>query len=117
MTASVSGSTPLEIDPSASIHTGLAHPNTPHVAVGARVGHPILALRNIDGGDAMRRTALFGVVIGAFLLAGLVTVPSAQQPSGQLKPDGVPFNFNDMDMQVAPAAGVAVRAGKMFDAK
>src|SRR4051812_46773805 len=65
----------------------------------------------------MRRTAMWRMVLGLFLLGGMATVPSAQQPSGQLKPEGVPFNFNDMDMQVAPAAGVAVRAGRMFDAK
>src|SRR5204862_5759744 len=67
----------------------------------------------------MRRKAIWSMVVGAFLLAGPATVPSAQQqqPSGQLKPEGVPFNFNGMEMQTAPAAGVAVRAGRMFDAK
>jgi hypothetical protein len=44
-------------------------------------------------------------------------VPSAQQPSGTLKPEGVPFNFNAMDMQTEGPAGVVVRAGRMFDAK
>ena len=44
--------------------------------------------------------------LAAFAVAGS---PSAQQPqpSGQLKPEGVPFNFNGMEMQTAPAAGVA----------
>ena len=67
----------------------------------------------------MRRKAISSMVVGAFLLAGLATVPSAQQarPSGTLKPEGVPFNFNGMEMQTAPPAGVAVRAGRMFDAK
>src|SRR5215510_2414857 len=66
----------------------------------------------------MRRKALWGAVVGSFLLAGMMTtVPTAQQPSGQFKPEGIPFNFNDMEMQTAPAAGVAVRAGRMFDAK
>ena len=66
----------------------------------------------------MRRKAILRMVLGAFLFAGTATVALAQnKPSGQLKPEGVPFNFNTMDMQVAPAAGVAVRAGRMFDAK
>lgn len=65
----------------------------------------------------MRGMALFGVAIGAFLLTGVATVPSAQQPSGEVRPEGVPFNFNQMDMQAAPAEGVAVRAGRMFDAQ
>jgi imidazolonepropionase-like amidohydrolase len=36
---------------------------------------------------------------------------------GAAKPEGVPFSFNRMDMGQAPAAGLAVRAGRMFDAK
>src|SRR4051812_27882756 len=69
----------------------------------------------------MRRKALW-IVAGLFLLVGTATVPNAQQaqrpqPSGQLKPDGVPFNFNTMTMEQSPAAGVAVKAGHMFDAK
>jgi imidazolonepropionase-like amidohydrolase len=61
----------------------------------------------------MRRKAILRMVVGTLLLAGTAMA----QPSGQLKPEGVPFNFNKMDMQQAPAAGVAVRAGRMFDAK
>ena len=66
----------------------------------------------------MRRNAILRMVLGAFLFAGTATVALAQnQPSGTLKPEGVPFDFHAMEMQVAPAAGVAVRAGRMFDAK
>ena len=54
------------------------------------------------------------MVLGTFLVAGTATVAMAQ---GAPKPEGVPMNFNRMDMQQQPAAGVAVRAGHMFDAK
>ena len=65
----------------------------------------------------MRRNAILRMVLGAFLFAGTATVAAQNQPSGTLKPEGLPFNFNSMEMQVAPAEGVAVRAGRMFDAK
>jgi imidazolonepropionase-like amidohydrolase len=77
--------------------------------------------------EGMPRKLFFRTILGSVAAALIAAVPIAVSTQGRgggaaaaqggAKPEGVPFNFSRMEMDQPPAAGVAVRAGHMFDAK
>jgi imidazolonepropionase-like amidohydrolase len=55
--------------------------------------------------------ALFGVIVIGTALLG--TIANAQNA----RPEAPPFDMNKLEMQTPPPQGVAIRAGRMFDAR
>src|ERR1700729_1131196 len=46
-----------------------------------------------------------------------ITIVAAQLQAQGTRPEAGPFDASRMDMQPAPAQGVAIRAGRLFDSK
>src|SRR5687767_5800518 len=69
----------------------------------------------------MFRTSIVRTMVGVFLTAGLLGIPTtgwSQMPTPGTRPEGEPFDpSKSFEMQQAPAAGVAIRAGRVFDVK
>jgi imidazolonepropionase-like amidohydrolase len=72
-------------------------------------------------GDAMSRKSGLRAAAGLLAVAGLLGSPAglwAQVPIYGVRPDPVPWNAaTGIEQQQQPAAGVAIRAGRMFDVK
>ena len=64
----------------------------------------------------MPRKLLLRTILGSMAVALIAGTPIAVSAQGA-KPEGLPLNLNRMDMIQPPAAGVAVKAGRLFDAK
>ena len=63
------------------------------------------------------RSSALKSVFGAIAISVLAGAAPAWSQVPGIKPDGIPFNANRMDMIQPPPAGVAIKAGRMFDAK
>ena len=72
----------------------------------------IRPLEGVYCSKRMRKPLVLGTF--ALILVGLAAVAIQAQ---NRRPEAGPFDANRMDMQTAPAAGFAVRAGRLFDPK
>lgn len=64
----------------------------------------------------MPRKSTFSAVIGFLVIVALSAIPTRAGAQGA-RPEGRPFNTGQMTMEQPPEAGVAIRAGRLFDSK